>query len=214
MVKPWGGSPVLNASASISGTGPASIGRTGLHLSGPICTEWRATLSSLRFLPAPVLPSAVRAGFREKRHQGIDQPSGLGVEACRRLCEWSGAPWMLENPLARLRAIGARRILYFIRTNSGAGLAERMTITASAPASWTGGEFPAAAKAASSRRISSALHPQHATVRRPWRPSQRHSSRLRPRRFRGELRSWIAASCVMPWSRSEGMFTVPFDMLA
>ncbi|WP_400768723.1 hypothetical protein [Methylosinus sporium] len=39
--------------------------------------------------------------FKEKGMGGLTEAIEI-VEACRRVCEWSGAPWMIENPVSTL----------------------------------------------------------------------------------------------------------------
>jgi hypothetical protein len=39
--------------------------------------------------------------FRDKGMGGLTESIEI-VEACRRICEWSGAPWMIENPVSTL----------------------------------------------------------------------------------------------------------------
>lgn len=64
----------------------------------PPRTDYRVVFA---FPPCTNLAVSGARWFRDKGLQGL--LDGLEVvEACRRICEWSGAPWMLENPVSTL----------------------------------------------------------------------------------------------------------------
>lgn len=65
---------------------PAELPRPSIVFAFPPCTN--LSVSGAR-------------DFRRKGLQGLIDALQL-VEACRRLCEWFGCPWMLENPVSRL----------------------------------------------------------------------------------------------------------------
>ena len=53
------------------------------------------------FPPCTHLAVSGARWFREKGLAGLIEGLEL-VEACRKICEWSNAPWMLENPVSTL----------------------------------------------------------------------------------------------------------------
>jgi len=53
------------------------------------------------FPPCTNLAVSGARWFREKGIGGLTEALEL-VEACRRICEWSAAPWMIENPVSTL----------------------------------------------------------------------------------------------------------------
>lgn len=65
----------------------------------PPCTHTARTAGGAgRATPAPV--SGTR-WFRTRGIGGLTEALEL-VEACRRICEWSRAPWMIENPVSTI----------------------------------------------------------------------------------------------------------------
>lgn len=56
------------------------------------------------------------------------------VESCRRLCEWYGCPWMLENPVSRLSTAWRKPDYTFHPWEYGDGYLKRTCL-------WTGGGF-------------------------------------------------------------------------
>jgi len=53
------------------------------------------------FPPCTNLSSSGARWYKSKGIQGLIDALTL-VESCRKLCEWHGTPWMLENPVGRL----------------------------------------------------------------------------------------------------------------
>ena len=64
----------------------------------PPIKEYMACFSSP---PCTHLAVSGARWFKEKGLAGLIEGLQL-VEACRRICEWTGAPWMLENPVSTL----------------------------------------------------------------------------------------------------------------
>ena len=56
------------------------------------------------------------------------------VEACRKLCEWYGCPWMLENPVSRLSSCWRKPDHTFNPSDYGDPYTKRTCL-------WTGGGF-------------------------------------------------------------------------
>ena len=53
------------------------------------------------FPPCQNLALSGSSDFKRKGIQGLIDGLSL-VESCRKLCQWYGVPWMLENPMSRL----------------------------------------------------------------------------------------------------------------
>ena len=197
---------------------PGEHRENGITFVGADLREWlpppRRYAIVFAFPPCTSLAVSGARWFREKGIRGLTEAVEL-VEACRRLCEWSGAPWMLENPVSTLASYW-RSPDFDISSARIRGLAWRKewTITASAPASGRvadsgcrkSGRFPSFVRSTSTTCHRPKTVATFAASRRRASPA-RCSRRIAVVRTRCKLQR-------MPWSRSEGMFTVPFDMLA
>ena len=102
--------------------------RYAIAFAFPPCTHTARTAAD-GATPGPV--SGTR-GFRTKDIGGLTEALEL-VEACRRICEWSRAPWMIENPVSTIGSYRREPDLPFTRTSLAAGREARATTTASAP---------------------------------------------------------------------------------
>jgi len=76
------------------------------------------------------------SGARDFEKKGLRQfIDGLEiVESCRLLCQYSGAPWMLENPVSRLSSAWRKPDHYFHPWQYGDGYTKKTCL-------WTGGGF-------------------------------------------------------------------------
>ena len=77
----------------------------GLTRIGADVTSWLPPLDDYAIVFAfPPCTHLAKSGARWFKTKGLPALiEGLTlVEACRRICEWSGAPWMLENPSGTL----------------------------------------------------------------------------------------------------------------
>lgn len=90
----------------------------------PPCTH--LAVSGARWWPSKGL---------EALHEGI----GL-VVACKRIAEWSGAPWMLENPVGSLSSYWRKPDYYFDPLDFGAYVTDGEDFTKKT-CLWTGGGF-------------------------------------------------------------------------
>jgi hypothetical protein len=63
--------------------------------------EIAGVLIAFAFPPCTDLASSGARWFAEKGLEGLHEALGL-VIACKQICEASGAPWMLENPVGTL----------------------------------------------------------------------------------------------------------------
>lgn len=90
------------------------------------------------FPPCTNLAVSGRAWFKDKGLQGLIDGLVL-VEACRRICEESGAPWMLENPVSTLSTYWRKPDYTFHPADfTGFELSENYT---KKTCLWTGGGF-------------------------------------------------------------------------
>src|ERR1043165_8515902 len=62
---------------------------------------WRTTAIVFAFPPCTHLAASGARWFEDKGLEAFDGALGL-VIACKRICEQSGAPWMIENPVGML----------------------------------------------------------------------------------------------------------------
>jgi hypothetical protein len=78
--------------------------------------------------------------FREKGLHGLTNALEI-VEACVRLCEWSGARWMLENPVSTLASYWRRPDFIFDPCHYGGYLTPAGDAYTKRTCLWTGGGF-------------------------------------------------------------------------
>lgn len=93
------------------------------------------------FPPCTNLAVSGARWFRDKGLAGLIEGLEL-VEACRRICEWSGAPWMLENPVSTLSTYWRKPDVIVHPWHFAALLDEpEAENTTKATCLWTGGGF-------------------------------------------------------------------------
>ena len=97
---------------------PADLGTPCIVFAAPPCTN--LAISGAR-------------DFQRKGLQGLIDALQV-VEACRRLCEWYGCPWMLENPVSRLSSSWRKPDHMFDPCDYGDPYTKRTCL-------WTGGGF-------------------------------------------------------------------------
>lgn len=104
MVEPW-------LAAGFEATIVDTQHPEGVTVDGPLqrvgadVTTWLPPMDDYAIVFAfPPCTHLANSGARWFKDKGLPALiSGLQVvEACRRICEWSGAPWMLENPVGTL----------------------------------------------------------------------------------------------------------------
>jgi len=77
---------------------------------------WLPPLANYRFVfAAPPCTDVAVSGARYFASKGIGKlAEALAlVDACRTICEWSGAPWLLENPVSTLSTYWRKPDFYF-----------------------------------------------------------------------------------------------------
>lgn len=84
---------------------PGEQRRGNITFIGADLREWlpppRRYAIAFAFPPCTNLAVSGARWFRTKGIGGLTEALEL-VEACRRVCEWTGAPWMIENPVSTL----------------------------------------------------------------------------------------------------------------
>ena len=78
--------------------------------------------------------------FREKGLGGLSEAVDL-LEACRRICEWSEAPWMIENPVSAFSSYWRRPDHTFHPCDYGGYLSPPGDAYTKKTCLWTGGGF-------------------------------------------------------------------------
>jgi hypothetical protein len=135
------------------------------------------------FPPCTALAVSGPRWFKGKGMSGLTEAIEL-VEACRRIAEWSGAPWMIENPVSTLGSYWRKPDFTFDPYEFGGYAGGAGDDYGKRTCLWTGGGFrlPQKQPIAEFRP----LHSQPAAVRRARRSAQRHPARLRPCCVRGQ----------------------------
>jgi hypothetical protein len=104
MLKPWAAAGYECIAVDILHRGD-SVGDDGIRRVGADITEYlppRADYAAVfAFPPCTHLANSGARWFREKGLAALADALRV-VEAAKRICEWSGAPWMLENPMGTL----------------------------------------------------------------------------------------------------------------
>jgi hypothetical protein len=134
MVKPW-------VEAGYEAT-LVDIKHDGWRQNGPLTTmatdvrEWDHTEGwdiVFAFPPCTDLANSGARWFKEKGMGALIEALQI-VEACRRICEASGAPWMLENPVGQLSTYWRKPNYTFDPCDYGDPYTKKTCL-------WTGGGF-------------------------------------------------------------------------
>lgn len=108
MVQPWleAGFPCTVVDLQHpSGSNNSIVSGQDLTTTGADVSDWLPPLDTYGIVFAfPPCTHLAVSGARWWRDKGLSALiDGLRlVESCRRICEWSGAPWMIENPVGSL----------------------------------------------------------------------------------------------------------------
>jgi hypothetical protein len=113
------------------------LGVSVLDLSPPTPGSWDAVFA---FPPCTHLASSGARWFKDKGLPSLIEALTL-VEACRRLAEGSGAPWMLENPVGTLATYWRRPDYYFDPCDFGGYLPNGGDAYTKRTCLWTGAGF-------------------------------------------------------------------------
>lgn len=103
MLRPWADAGFECIAVDIQHDG--DVVRDGIRFVGGDVRYWLPPLRSyaavFAFPPCTNLAVSGARWFKDKGLRGLIDGLEL-VERCRAICEWSGAPWMLENPVSTL----------------------------------------------------------------------------------------------------------------
>ncbi len=123
MLEPWAraGFDCIAVDTRHSGTGR----RDGITFTGADVRSWlpppRRYAIVFAFPPCTNLAVSGARWFQMKGMAGLTEAVEV-VEACRRICEWSEAPWMIENPVATLASYWRKPDWFFDPCDYGAWL--------------------------------------------------------------------------------------------
>lgn len=111
---------------------------------GADVTDWLPPKVDYRvvfaFPPCTNLAVSGARWFKDKGLAGLVE--GLRVvEACRRICEWSGAPWMLENPVSTLSTYWRQPDYRFDPTDFAGFMEQPTDAYTKRTCLWVGGGF-------------------------------------------------------------------------
>ncbi len=101
MVRPWAEAGFECICVDLKHDGARTTG--GITYLGADLLDWlpppRRYAIVFAFPPCTNVAVSGARWFREKGLGGLSEAVDL-LEACRRICEWSEAPWMIENPMS------------------------------------------------------------------------------------------------------------------
>jgi hypothetical protein len=120
----------------------------------PPRTEYAAVFA---FPPCTDLAVSGARWFRGKGLLGLAQALEV-VDACRRICEWSGAPWMLENPVSTLSTYWREPDQIFDPYEYGGYLNPPGDAYTKKTCLWTGGGFVMPSKKPVAPLLGSIMH--------------------------------------------------------
>ena len=114
MVAPWAAAGFRCLCVDIESTGENAF--DGVEYVRADVRRWLPPWERIRicfaFPPCTDLATSGRRWFREKGLSALGAALDV-VDACRRICEWQGGPWMLENPVSTLATYWRKPDYYF-----------------------------------------------------------------------------------------------------
>lgn len=142
MVRPWAAAGFECICVDIRHDGVRRDGN--ITYIGADLREWlpppRRYAIVFAFPPCTDLAVSGARWFRGKGMGGLSDAIDL-VEACRRICEWSEAPWMIENPVGTLSSYWRRPDYTFDPCDYGGWLEPPGNAWTKKTCLWTGGGF-------------------------------------------------------------------------
>ncbi len=142
MVRPWAEAGFECLCVDIQHEGTAE--REGITFIGAELRDWLPPPRryAIVFAAPPCTHLAVSGArwFQGKGMGGLAEAVEL-VEACRRICAWSEAPWMLENPVSTLSSYWRRPDHTFDPCDYGGWLEPPDDAYTKKTCLWTGGGF-------------------------------------------------------------------------
>ena len=149
------------------------------------------------WLPPPRTNLAVSGArwFQQKGMDGLTQALEV-VEACRRICDWAEAPWMIENPVTTLASYWRKPDCFFDPCDYGAWLDPPVDHYAKKTSVWTGHGFRRPKK----RRVE-ALHTERAIHNLPRTADRGDIRSVTPRGF---AQAVFAANSPFPFKSHKG----------
>jgi hypothetical protein len=143
MVRPWAAAGFRCVAVDLRHEAGVTI-RDGVEFVGADVTRYLPPrgdyAACFAFPPCTDLAVSGARWFAGKGLGALHQAVGL-VEACRRICEWTGAPWMLENPVSTLSTYWRRPDHTFDPCDYGGYLTPPGDAYTKKTCLWTGGGF-------------------------------------------------------------------------
>lgn len=142
MVRPWAEAGFDCLCVDVQHEGERTDG--GITYIGADVADWLPPRGDytivFAFPPCTNLAISGARWFRDKGLAGLADGLRL-VERCRRICEWSGAPWMLENPVSTLSTYWRKPDHQFDPCDYGGYLSPPGDAYTKRTCLWTGGGF-------------------------------------------------------------------------
>ena len=142
MLEPWAKAGFDCIAVDIRHTGTAK--RDGITFTGADVRYWlpppRRYAIVFAFPPCTHLAVSGARWFQEKGMSGLTESLEV-VESCRRICEWSEAPYMIENPVSTLSSYWRKPDFFFDPCDYGGWLDPPGDHYAKKTSVWAGGGF-------------------------------------------------------------------------
>jgi hypothetical protein len=144
MVQPWAEAGYPCTIVDIQHPAGERVGTDGIIRVGADIRTWLPPRGKVAIVFAfPPCTHLAVSGARWFQNKGLGALiEGLQlVEACRRICEWTGAPWMLENPVSTLSSYWRKPDHSFDPCDFGDYLTPPGDAYTKRTCLWTGGGF-------------------------------------------------------------------------
>ena len=143
MVKPWVDAGYRCIAVDLQHP-EGSTERDGIEYVGADVTTYLPPLGTyaavFAFPPCTHLAVSGARWFADKGLSALHQAIGL-VHACRRICEWSGAPYLVENPISTLSTYWRKPDHIFNPCDFGGYISPTTDPYTKKTCLWTGGGF-------------------------------------------------------------------------
>jgi len=179
MLEPWAQAGFDCMAVDIRHTGVRH--EKGINFIGADVRYWlpppRRYAIVFAFPPCTDLSVSGARWFQGKGMNGLTEAIEL-VESCRRICEWSEAPWMIENPVSTLSSYWRRPDFFFDPCDFGGWIEPPSDHYKKKTAVWAGNGFRRPQK----RRVE-ALHTERRIHNLPRTPDRGDIRSITPRGF-------------------------------
>lgn len=178
MLRPWADAGYDCLAVDIQHTGDEV--REGIRYVGADVRYWIPPrgeyVAVFAFPPCTNLAVSGARWFKDKGLRGLIDGLEL-VERCRAICEWSGAPWMLENPVSTLSTYWRKPDHLFDPCEYGGYLIPPGDAYTKRTCLWVGGGFTMPPKRPVQPTLGSMMHLTTA-IGKPCRHAERNACRV------------------------------------